>query len=187
MQFIKTRFGPSFFCMLVQTCFGEKCANVTSGSSIMELLSMATPPDSGSPTPKKKAAAPKLRSLDQSNSARRDQPSARSDRPSARRERPPAPRILAPTPRERPNSPTPSVGGCSVISEEASSVLGATRAGRFSVPRSARQAQQRISWFYTSRPTVLTHKEEYLEGERQWHEKEVRDRLSLRAHERKHA
>lgn len=40
------------------------------------------------------------------------------------------------------------------------------------MPRSARQAQQRISWFYTSRPTVLTHKEEYLEGERQWHEKE---------------
>ena len=120
-------------------------------------------------------------------SARSDRTPARSSSPSARRERPPAPRILAPVPRLGSTGPPPSVRSlsyCSAITERAPSV--SARAGRLSPPKNAREAQQPVSWHSVSRPTVRTNKEEYLECEKQWHAKEVRDRSAPKSscHER---
>ena len=51
--------------------------------------------------------------------------------------------------------------------------LGFARAGRVSPPLSKKEADQTLSWLSVARPTVDTKLDEYVEGEKQWSEKEV--------------
>jgi len=51
--------------------------------------------------------------------------------------------------------------------------LGFARAGRVSPPLSKKEADQTLSWLSVARPTVDTKLDEYVEGEKQWSEKEL--------------